>query len=143
MESTKEKPELVPTEVFTCGKCGALLFRKEQLVTHQPLGHDTHFEKKGKGNHPAHSCLSYFISSCPPWVKNQDQVECKIYCPNCSTRLGMLHWQGTQSSFTPRGQWVVPAIQFPISRIDLKTVPLPCRRKAEEKTETAVEKEQE
>lgn len=26
---------------------------------------------------------------------------------------------------------------------DLKTVPLPCRRKAEEKTETAVEKEQE
>ena len=40
--------ELVPTEVFTCGKCGALLFRKEQLVTHRPLGHDTHFEKKGK-----------------------------------------------------------------------------------------------
>lgn len=47
------------------------------------------------------------------------------------------------ASFTKRGQWVVPAIQFPISRIDVKTVPLPRRRKVEEKTETEMEKKQE
>ena len=40
-----------------------------------------------------------------------------------------------------RGQWVVPAIQFPISRIDMKTVRLPARRKVEKEPEPAAEKE--
>ena len=49
--------------------------------------------------HPAHTCMSYFLSSCPPWVKQKDLIECKIYCPNCSYRLGMLQWQGIQCSY--------------------------------------------
>ena len=43
--------------------------------------------------------MSYFLSTCPPWVKNKDLIECKIYCPNCSSRIGMLHWQGMQCSY--------------------------------------------
>lgn len=58
MENAKEKPgsqshsplseRTRPDGSLHLWQSGALLFRKEQLVTHQPLGHDTHFEKKGK-----------------------------------------------------------------------------------------------
>ena len=101
--------ELVPTEVFRCGKCGAVLFRKDQLLIHKPFEHKLAFEKTKrvsrsefvtrKDKHPAHGCLSYFLKACPPWVKHQDQIEAKIYCPNCSMRLGMLKWQGEQCSY--------------------------------------------
>lgn len=38
--------DLVPTEVFSCCKCGALLFRKDQVVTHTPGEQELLFEKK-------------------------------------------------------------------------------------------------
>ena len=63
---------------------------------------NTYFRKDAtyeQDRHPAHTCMSYFLSSCPPWVKQKDLIECKIYCPNCSFRLGMLQWQGIQCSY--------------------------------------------
>ena len=136
METEPTKPELVPTEVFRCGKCGAVLFRKDQLLIHKPFEHKLAFEKTKRDKHPAHGCLSYFLKACPPWVKHQDQIEAKIYCPNCSTRLGMLKWQGEQCSC---GTWISPAIQFPMSKVDLKVILLPVRR--QEPTSVNEEKE--
>ena len=128
MSNDSTAADLVPTEVFRCGKCGAILFRKDQLAKHTPFEHKLAFEKTKRDKHPAHGCLSYFLQSCPPWVKNQDQVEAKIYCPNCMYRIGSLKWQGEQCSC---GTWVAPAIQFPMSKVDLKTVMLP-RKKEDE-----------
>ena len=37
---------MVPTKVFSCCKCGALLFRKDQIVSHTPGEQELLFEKK-------------------------------------------------------------------------------------------------
>lgn len=54
--------ELVPTDVYRCGKCGAILFRKDQLLPHRPFEHKLAFEKTKR---VGVSCLLLALGQAP------------------------------------------------------------------------------
>eukprot|EP00898_Chlorokybus_atmophyticus_P009152 jgi/Chlat1/9238/Chrsp99S08514 len=61
-------------------------------------------------------CSSYFLEPMQ-WMAgiNDGQVEGKLLCPKCSTRLGSYKWAGEQCSC---GAWVTPAFMLHKSKLD-------------------------
>ena len=48
-------------------------------------------------------------------IVDSGEVQGKLYCPHCASRLGSFHWAGRQSS---GGAWVAPAFQLHLARMD-------------------------
>jgi hypothetical protein len=74
---------------------------------------------KGFTNNNENVCQSIFLDGAldnfPPTLVPLTAGEGQIQCRNCNYRCGNYSWSGTQCSC---GQWVVPGLQIPISRID-------------------------
>lgn len=51
-------------------------------------------------------------------IVDSGEVQGKLYCPRCASRLGGFHWAGRQSS---GGAWVAPAFQLHLGRMDAVT----------------------
>lgn len=102
-----------PKARFTCRKCRFLLFTQDDLETHQIGVHGFGWQqKRGK------SCQSLFVSERLPWMTDCTYgIENKTICPKCRTKLGSIKWCGAQCSC---GTWITPALQFPLSKIDVK-----------------------
>ncbi len=126
--------------IYTCRMCRQTLFCSDELEIHQHGRQKfTHRQRKGErvGGGPA-GCQSVFLAEKPTWMnesqvggKNSDNptspssgssaIEVKIICPrlHCRARLGTFRWTGSQCSC---GTWVIPAFQFPLSKLDMCTV---------------------
>uniref|UniRef100_A0A7S3QUC6 protein-tyrosine-phosphatase n=1 Tax=Dunaliella tertiolecta TaxID=3047 RepID=A0A7S3QUC6_DUNTE len=49
-------------------------------------------------------------------------IQGKLYCPGCNSRMGSFNWSGISNE---RGQWVVPAFQLHMSKLDVMHPPRP------------------
>jgi len=66
------------------------------------------------------SCSSLFLSEPNEWMSKISQADGssgKLTCPKCSQRCGSFNWAGSQCSC---GTWIVPALQFPASKLDTR-----------------------
>ena len=117
-------PVCTPTEpmttVYTCRKCRCLLFLHEDLMTHTANKQTFSYKKKKKDRKamamatmsnasPSTSkkqndeCGVHFLHSPTEWMS---ELEGKIHCPKCKTRLGSFSWSGSQCSC---GSWITPS----------------------------------
>mmetsp|Transcript_11981 Transcript_11981/g.22082 ORF Transcript_11981/g.22082 Transcript_11981/m.22082 type:complete len:330 (-) Transcript_11981:4232-5221(-) len=117
-DGQEEQPET--TMVYCCQKCRCVLFHHEQLSKqHEEGRHEFAYRKSEKdGNRKERSCTSHFLSEPNKWMEDatlNDNVSGKLACPKCNNRVGSFYWAGSQCSC---GTWIVPAIQFPISKVD-------------------------
>ncbi|CEG35906.1 dual specificity protein phosphatase 12-like [Plasmopara halstedii] len=107
---------------YACKKCRCVLFTNEDLDMHEPEKHQISVHKKLKDvkQHVSApmACSSYFLESPLSWMDEKLLAEGKIHCPTqkCQSRLGALHWSGSQCSC---GTWVTPSIKITKSRVDL------------------------
>jgi len=62
------------------------------------------------------ACTSYFVEQMS-WLGTLDEVEGKIYCPKCCTKIGSYMWAGMTCSC---GAWIVPAFQVLHNKVDAK-----------------------
>ena len=114
---------------FACRMCRTVLLSENHLS--EELIENQHSFKKGhhgSTNGVAQSQSLFCDESVLEWLVpagNEYDVEGKLTCPNCSFKVG--HWNWSGACFY--GTWVVPAIQIPLSKIDV-VLPLSERRKA-------------
>lgn len=102
----------------TCRKCRFSIFNFNNISDHSSVslmnGND--FDRNSK-------CTSIFLENAPDWIDTSGgEVQGKITCPSCSARLGLWSWVGSTCSC---GEWVTPAIQINLSKIDKKVAPSP------------------
>lgn len=100
---------------YACRKCRFILLGANDLQDppHVPSKHK--FSQR-KHDVSSNACQSLFLHSGIDWMGNMSEVDGKLTCPNCETKVGIWNWSGAQCSC---GSWIVPAIQIPISRVDL------------------------
>ena len=108
---------------YRCGKCRAVLFDEDALEAHEPGAGQADFshrkrEARGRSAAPVVRCTSHFLQS--EAALGFEQVEGKLGCPKCGTRIGSYNWAGTQCSC---GAWVTPAIQVVKSKVDEARLP--------------------
>jgi dual specificity phosphatase 12 len=103
---------------YACRTCRFVLFGDDDLQSPQHVPSKHHFShKKQRGSMVQHhECQSIFLQSGRPWMGTMSDVEGKLACPKCDAKVGSWNWSGAQCSC---GTWIVPAIQFPRSRIDV------------------------
>lgn len=101
-------------QVYCCRKCRKHLFRGSNVDTEPHVADPTKQFVPGQ----VEGCTSHFLVEAEPWM-NLEQHEGKLNCPNCDARFGSFVWAGAQCSC---GAWVVPAIQVPKSRVDVRSV---------------------
>ncbi|KAG6584499.1 dual specificity protein phosphatase 12-like [Phytophthora cinnamomi] len=106
---------------FACKKCRRVLFTSEQLTAHEPERHQISARRRLKDLKQQAGglvdCSSLFLEETLPWMDEALLAEGKIHCPTpkCQSRLGALHWSGSQCSC---GTWVTPSIKITKSRVD-------------------------
>jgi len=104
---------------YACRRCRTILFGQDDLENppHTPSRHNFSMRKvHHAGGNSAQQCQSIFLGSGADWMGDMNAAEGKFGCPKCGTKLGHYSWSGAQCSC---GTWVVPAIQVPISKVDL------------------------
>ncbi|KAI2507047.1 protein tyrosine/serine/threonine phosphatase [Fragilaria crotonensis] len=102
---------------YACRICRQILLGDADLQDppHVPSRHQFSYRKQMAGT-AGTNCQSLFLGSGLPWMGNISEYEGKFACPYCSAKLGIWKWAGTQCSC---GTWVTPAIQIPLSKIDV------------------------
>jgi dual specificity phosphatase 12 len=117
------------TVVWCCHKCRCALFTREQLSRQHAEGrHAFAYRRALKGADAggapseARECGSLFVSEPNAWMFASTAAETesgKLNCPKCGARVGTFAWSGSQCSC---GTWIVPAHQFPASKLDPREV---------------------
>ncbi|GAX28142.1 dual specificity phosphatase 12 [Fistulifera solaris] len=120
-EEEEEEHVIDPNKVrYACRICRNILFGQDDLIEHNAKA-------------SSKPCQSYFLLQSLPWMKpkassstnqlDNDLRETlgRLVCQKCQAKLGTWNWSGTPCSC---GAWVVPAFQFPKSKIDA-VPPLP------------------
>mmetsp|Transcript_23945 Transcript_23945/g.35406 ORF Transcript_23945/g.35406 Transcript_23945/m.35406 type:complete len:335 (-) Transcript_23945:3010-4014(-) len=115
-ENTNNKIQVDPSKIlYACRICRKILFSEEHLEypPHVQAQHNFGWKKPEscKSN-----CQSLFLGSGMPWMCDLSAAEGKFCCPGCSAKVGSWNWSGAQCSC---GTWITPAIQVPISKVDL------------------------
>ena len=128
VEPIPEVPHIVDSSKnqYFCRICRTALFGENDLQDppHEVSQHNFSRRKMHHGGSTITDsisvrCQSYFLQQNLQWMDDDIQngvSEGKFHCPNCSVKLGTWIWSGTQCSC---GTWVVPAIQVPISKVDV------------------------
>mmetsp|Transcript_31553 Transcript_31553/g.51441 ORF Transcript_31553/g.51441 Transcript_31553/m.51441 type:complete len:201 (-) Transcript_31553:156-758(-) len=116
--NSNEEAEAQDQGVFLCRKCRHQIFNVEDLEDHEPRMQTFH-RLKARNLDSGIRCTSYFLTERLEWMGDMADIEGKLNCPNpkCNARLGHYKWAGSQCSC---GSWVAPAMQIPMSKIDLK-----------------------
>jgi dual specificity phosphatase 12 len=127
----QQEQEEEATVVWCCQKCRCALFTREQLSRQHAEGrHAFAYRRALKGADAggapseARECGSVFVSEPNSWMLASTAAETesgKLNCPKCGTRVGTFAWSGSQCSC---GTWIVPALQFPASKLDPRHVPV-------------------
>ncbi|KAK9857158.1 hypothetical protein WJX84_001541 [Apatococcus fuscideae] len=104
----EKRPICCPNEarLARCRKCRRLISTQNEVVSRS--SDDVH-----QAPLPS-SCL--FVEPMQ-WMSeiSNGQVQGKLYCPGCKTRIGSFNWAGMRS---PTGAWVTPAFHIQLSRMD-------------------------
>jgi dual specificity phosphatase 12 len=106
---------------YACRICREILCGDDDLQDppHVPARHQFSYRKQMAGT-AGSSCQSLFLGSGLPWMGDISEHEGKFCCPYCNAKLGIWKWAGTQCSC---GTWVTPAIQIPLSKVDVLLPP--------------------
>lgn len=121
------------SKAYCCRKCKFVLFTSASLTTSAEgdiLSHGTDdggavkdFQKNRSDATIKSACSSWFLCEpYPAWMKDVVQKEeenGKIPCPKCEVKAGIFCWSGAQCAC---GRWIVPAIYFPKSKLDERTM---------------------
>lgn len=105
---------------YACKRCRSILFGEADLED-PPHAQSLHnFRKKGPkagygNNGIAKKCANIFLAQSLPWMNELNDLEGKLHCPKCQTKVGHYSWTGAQCSC---GTWVTPAIMVPVSKVD-------------------------
>ncbi|KAI9271728.1 protein-tyrosine phosphatase-like protein [Phascolomyces articulosus] len=130
--------------IVRCKKCRYVLVNKEHILDHEPgkgqqafaytkrntdiqsstpssaVSPDIHQQplnpllaRLGTSNN---NCSSYFIEPME-WIHvlQDSQIEGRIDCPNCMSKLGQYNWSGAQCSC---GRWITPAFMLHRKQVD-------------------------
>lgn len=92
---------------ITCRQCREFLFSSSNIISspHQCSA-------------SSNPCTSLFLEEPTDWLQSKViNLNGKICCPGCEAKVGFWDWAGTKCSC---GEWVVPAFQFHISKLDKK-----------------------
>ena len=66
------------------------------------------------------ACGSYFLQEAKAWMdETACDIEGKLKCPACSTRVGRISWVGFEAV---RGRWISPAIMLTRSKVDIQVL---------------------
>lgn len=111
------RPSLVSQ--LRCKKCSAAVAQSEAFIRHDPstTKAGNFAPRNGIQSSLPPQCSQYFIEPVK-WMQaelDKGELEGKLSCPQCQSKLGSYHWQGNKCSC---GHWVVPAIQVQRSRVD-------------------------
>lgn len=121
----EEAPELVEIEAkphfvdpektrYACKRCRSVLFSIDDLED-PPHAQSLHnFRRKGQTSSQG-MCQNLCIADPLPWMNGCNEMEGKLHCPKCQTKVGHYSWTGAQCSC---GTWVTPAIMVPLSKVD-------------------------
>eukprot|EP00164_Ancoracysta_twista_P009987 GFYU01014924.1.p1 GENE.GFYU01014924.1~~GFYU01014924.1.p1 ORF type:complete len:176 (+),score=15.75 GFYU01014924.1:130-657(+) len=105
---------------YCCRKCRTVVFKSEDIMSHDAGGGQTSFEwkkrSKNGGDDEGTVCSSYFLGENVSWM-DLEEVEGKLNCPKCKGKLGSYNWSGDQCSC---GAWITPAIQIGRKMVDAK-----------------------
>ncbi|KAK9462349.1 protein-tyrosine phosphatase-like protein [Lipomyces oligophaga] len=102
-----------------CRKCRCPLASSGAVISHIPTSSTTTQAKYGPGMVsilPA-TCMHYFLDPVR-WMQpelERGELEGKLECPKCKTKVGSYRWQGMKCSC---GQWVTPGISLQRGRVD-------------------------
>ena len=101
---------------YACRICRTILFGENHLA--QDHLQNLHSFKKSIKSTTTAACQSIFCSeSVLAWLSPSGQdIEGKLACPKCLHKVGHWRWAGAQCSC---GTWVTPAIQIPVSKVDV------------------------
>ena len=116
VEVIEEKPHFIDPEKtrYACKRCRTVLFSTDDLEDppHTQSLHD--FRRRGQ-TAGQRACQNLCLSDPLPWMNGCNDMEGKLHCPKCNTKVGHYSWTGAQCSC---GTWVTPAIMVPISKVD-------------------------
>ncbi|KAF9166367.1 dual specificity phosphatase 12 [Actinomortierella ambigua] len=125
------RPASAGPRPLKCKKCRRALVSRDAVITHFPGQGQASFQyRKRDGTlhvseavqsnispiQPAVSttCQSYFIEPIE-WIQGLHELEGKISCPKCDSKLGTFSWVGEQCSC---GSWVTPAFMLHKGKVD-------------------------
>lgn len=115
-EHTQKEMQFDSTKIlYACRVCRKILFSEEQLEDPPHIQAQHRFGWRKQGNFEC-KCQSLFLATGMPWMCDLSAAEGKFCCPGCNAKIGSWNWSGAQCSC---GTWVTPAIQVPISKVDL------------------------
>ena len=103
---------------FACRICRTILFDENDLEDppHSRSSHSfSRKHDKPDGRSVEAKCESHFLSGGLDWMGDIGEMEGKLHCPKCNSKVGLWKWAGAQCSC---GTWVTPAIQIPNSKVD-------------------------
>lgn len=89
---------------YTCSKCRRLLFSSPLVDDHSQ-------------DEESSACTSIFLHEPADWMTDISDLEGKLACPKCSSKVGSFCWAGAQCSC---GRWVVPAFKVLKAKVDPK-----------------------
>ncbi|KAL7550511.1 hypothetical protein ACHAWF_013750 [Thalassiosira exigua] len=98
---------------YACKRCRYILLGEDDLEN-PPHSQSLHKFRR-RGSQSALSCQNHFIAQPLQWMNGCSDVEGKLHCPKCNTKVGHYSWTGAQCSC---GTWVTPAIMVPLSKVD-------------------------
>jgi hypothetical protein len=98
-------------QYLTCKSCRERLFLASELETHST-------SHKFISSRTSKKCTSLFLENPPVWLNVQTELSGKLNCTKCSAKIGQWSWNGSPCSC---GEWIVPAFQINISKVDLKS----------------------
>lgn len=100
---------------YACKRCRTILFGEDDLED-PPHAQSMHnFSKRGHSSGVSGPCQNHFVAQPLPWMNGCSDMEGKLHCPKCNTKVGHYSWTGAQCSC---GTWVTPAIMVPVSKVD-------------------------
>ncbi|KAG0233409.1 hypothetical protein BGW42_007494 [Actinomortierella wolfii] len=115
------RPVAAGPRPLKCKKCRRALVSRDAVITHLPGQGQASFQyRKRNGTlnvtEPVNSvtCQSYFIEPIE-WIQGLHELEGKISCPKCDSKLGTFNWAGEQCSC---GSWVTPAFMLHKGKVD-------------------------
>ncbi|XP_071111624.1 dual specificity protein phosphatase 12-like [Haliotis cracherodii] len=112
--------------VYKCRKCRTSLFRKSVLLSHAIGEGESAFDWRGKQSANQRTdedkaksemiCKkSLFIEPVKWMAGTVENIEGKLFCPKCSSKIGSFIWYGERC---PCGSWVAPAFHIQNSKVD-------------------------
>jgi len=102
---------------YACKRCRTVLFGEADLEVppHAPSLHNFRKKSTFKLSMQSQVCANHCLATTLPWMGATDDMEGKLHCFKCQTKIGHYSWTGAQCSC---GTWITPAIMIPMSKVD-------------------------